>query len=59
MEKMDTNFKNLNLHDIETDWTKASQIIKETADKEIGFLLKLYNTTYQHLQIRNKNYLGT
>lgn len=30
---MDMNF---NLHDIESDWTKASITIKETAEKELG-----------------------
>lgn len=35
-KKMDTNFKNLFLHDIKSDCTKAYKIKKETAEKEIG-----------------------
>lgn len=46
MVKMDTNIKNLNLHDIDLDRTKASKILKIIAEKEIGFIKNKKNEWY-------------
>jgi len=35
MKRMDTNVKNLSLHDIESGYTKASKTIKKIAEKRL------------------------
>lgn len=39
---MDTNIKNFNLNDIETDWIKTCKTIKEITEKEIC-IIKIKN----------------
>jgi len=49
MTKMDTNIKNLNLHDIDSDWNKASKLIKEISEQEISLIKNKKNEWFNEV----------